>query len=166
MSLLVNQTCDHTGPSHALPVLPYRLPMHTCIIIVLSYPSLQSQIKLPGVFRHVPSPHTPCMMLHSSISGTSNYDRVLMMDGITDFLNTVHILSIVNEYNIGQTNSVSILRWKDGEAPTKLNLLDRIHLNPLICDHIKCMKLTIPNGHKWVGASLHHHLRTETDPGP
>ena len=47
---------------------PYCLPMHTCIIMVLSYPSLQSQIKFPGVFRHVPSPHTPCMMLHSSIS--------------------------------------------------------------------------------------------------
>jgi hypothetical protein len=36
--------------------------------MVLSYPSVQSQIKFPGVFLHVPSPHTPCMMLHSSIS--------------------------------------------------------------------------------------------------
>lgn len=42
--------------------------MQICIIIVLSNPSSQSQVKLPLVFWQVPFPQTPLMMLHSSIS--------------------------------------------------------------------------------------------------
>jgi hypothetical protein len=45
-----------------------NLPMQICIIMVLSKPSSQSQVKLPLVFWHVPLPQTPLIMLHSSIS--------------------------------------------------------------------------------------------------
>jgi len=48
----------------------YYLPVHTCVSRDVSYPSLHLHTKLPGTFSHSPSPHTPRIMAHSSMSAT------------------------------------------------------------------------------------------------
>lgn len=67
------------------------LPMQTCIIMVLSKPSSQSQAKLPLVFWHVPLPHTPRMILHSSISTCKQMVKYC-------FLNSYFIQFLFNMY--------------------------------------------------------------------
>lgn len=46
----------------------HYLPIQTCIILLVLYPSLQSQTKSPGIFLQSPFPQTPCIIVHSSIS--------------------------------------------------------------------------------------------------
>lgn len=65
---LVN-ICVQQKIRHVTEVSVKCLPMQTCIGAVVRYPSSQSQIKSPGIFRHAPGPHTLLVVIeHSSIS--------------------------------------------------------------------------------------------------
>lgn len=60
------------------------LPIQTCITIVDSKPSSQSQAKLPGTFLQVPFPQTEPMIEHSLMSKNKNIFTMLIIDSFTN----------------------------------------------------------------------------------
>ena len=72
--------------------------MQICIIIVLSKPSSQSQVKLPLVFWQVPLPQTPLIMLHSSMSvGAIIWNQFQFHKNGTIIKNTIALDSVFVE---------------------------------------------------------------------